>query len=128
MRVMVFTPTLNKLYPNDSKVKSLLTILATPQLSVAVGLVQPTKLEQLLFNALMVKLAGKFTITGFSVSVTVMVCVQLEVLLLASFAVHVMVVTPKGYGALSAAASLRTPETVTPGQLSLAAGVAGVKL
>ena len=93
---MVFTPTLNKVNPNCSNIGSLLTILATPQLSDAVGFVQLTRFEQLLFKALTEKLAGKLRITGFSVSVTVMVWVQVWVLLLASFAVHVMVVVPKG--------------------------------
>src|SRR3954469_7180122 len=45
-----------------------------------------------------------------------------------SFAIQVMVVVPTGYGALSGCESLRTPATVTPGQLSVAVAVPGSRL
>src|SRR5215212_1586642 len=65
------------------------------------------------------------TIVGACASLTVMVCTPLVVLFAASLAVHVIVVTPTGYGALSAWLSLRTPVTVTPGQLSAPVAVPG---
>jgi hypothetical protein len=50
---------------------------------------------------------------GGVVSVTVTVCVQLAMLPAASVAVHVIMVTPRGYGSLNANPSLRLPITVT---------------
>jgi hypothetical protein len=51
---------------------------------------------------------------------------QLAMLPAASVAVHVIVVTPTGYGASSARSSLRLPVTLTwPGQLSVAVASPG---
>jgi hypothetical protein len=61
-------------------------------------------------------------ITGNSVSVTVMVCTHDLVLPAPSVAVHVMVVVPMGYNALSARLSLRTPVSEGVPQLSVAVG------
>ena len=61
---------------------------------------------------------GGQVITGVSASVTITVCEQLDVLPLASVAVHVTVVVPSAYGAAGIG-----PETVTPLQLSVAVAV-----
>ena len=64
--------------------------------------------------------AGMPLITGLSTSLTVTVCVAVAVLPEASVAVQWMVVVPPGNGAESAAPSLRTAASVTPGALSVA--------
>src|SRR5450759_3168878 len=60
--------------------------------------------------------------TGASISSTVIVWVTETAFPAASVAVQVIVVTPTGYGASIAAPSLRTLETFTPWQLSVATG------
>ena len=67
-------------------------------------------------------LAGAIT-DGFSLSLTVTVCVVLDVTVSTSVAVHLIVVTPLGYAAFRASPSLRTPEIVTPGASSVAVAV-----
>src|SRR6185436_7211045 len=64
-----------------------------------------------------VRFAGALK-TGFSWSSTVTVCVAVFVLPCASVAVQVIVVVPTGNNAANNAASLRTPTSVTPGQVS----------
>src|SRR4051812_37614509 len=68
------------------------------------------------------------TIVGGVASLTLTVWTPDAELPCESFAVQVMVVVPTGYGALSGCESLRTPETVTPGQLSVAVAVPGSRL
>ena len=58
--------------------------------------------------------------TGNSLSLMIMVCVQVAALFDGSLAVHKIVVVPTGNGAVSASASLRTPLTVTVPLLSVA--------
>src|ERR1700680_950595 len=67
------------------------------------------------------KSAGTFSFGG-SMSFTVTVCTADALLPEASVAVQVIVVTPTLYGASIARPSLRTLETWTPGQLSVATG------
>src|SRR5215207_4066782 len=68
------------------------------------------------------------TMVGGVTSLTLTVWTPEAELPCASFAVQVMVVVPTGYGALSGCESLRTPATVTPGQLSVAVAVPGSRL
>jgi hypothetical protein len=96
-------------------------MLAIPQLSVLplftfAGVIEPTPL--LRFNVYVLQI-----VTGFSLSVTTIVCVQVDELLWISIAVQVTVVVPTGYTAFNAALSLRTPAILATAQLSVAVAV-----
>lgn len=79
----------------------------------------------LLFGGHRTGIATEHVTFGASLSTTVMVWMQLAWPPQASVAVHVIVVTPFGYGSLNVAGgSLRTPTTVAGPQLALAVAVA----
>ena len=72
---------------------------------------------------------GGAVIVGFSVSLTVTVCVHDEWLPEASVAVQVIVVVPTGYGELNDWLSLRVPVTLgLLSQLSVAVAVPGLTI
>ena len=95
------------------------TVGAGVQLSVAVGGVKVTTAVQTFGSVDFVILAGQAPMTGFSVSLSVTVKLQLAMLTDVSVAVQVTVVVPLAN--VEPDAGLHA--TVTPGQLSVAVGV-----